>query len=69
MWDDKRRHFKRVRESNQYVSIIKPPKWRYDIVATKKINHQQLRYIEKNMSKIIGKTHKKGAVTLSVFSP
>lgn len=69
VWDDKRRHFKRVRESNQYISIIKPAKWRYDIVATKKINHQQLRFIEKNLSKIISKTHKKGGVTLSVFSP
>jgi|GEM_PF-948637 len=69
VWDDKRRHFKRVKESNQYVSIIKPARWRYDIVATQKINDQQLRYIEKNLSKIISKTHKKRAITLSVFSP
>lgn len=69
VWDDKRRHFKRVRESNQYISIIKPPKWRYDIGAAKKINHQQLRYIEKNLSKIISKTHKKRGVTLAAFSP
>ncbi|MGB6405923.1 MAG: hypothetical protein WBF39_00525, partial [Planococcus donghaensis] len=69
VWDDKHRHFKRVRESNQYVSILKPPKWRYEIVATKKINHQQLRYIEKNLYQIIGKTHKKSGVTLSIFSP
>lgn len=69
VWDNTRRHFKRVRESNQYVIIIKPPKWGYDIVATKKINHQQLRYIEKNLNQIIRKTHKKQAVTLSMFSP
>ncbi|WP_271853356.1 hypothetical protein [Planococcus maritimus] len=69
LWDDKRRHFKRVRESNQYVSIIKPAKWRYDIVATKKINHQQLRYIEKNLSKIVSKTREKNDVMLSIFSP
>lgn len=69
VWDDKHRHFKRVRESTQYVSILKPPKWRYDIVATKKINHQQLRYIEKNLHQIIGKTHKKTGVTLSIFNP
>jgi len=69
VWDDKHRHFKRVRVSNHYVNILKPPKWRYDIVATQKINHQQLRYIEKNLRQIIGKTHKKNGVTLSVFSP
>ena len=69
VWDDKGRHFKRARESNQFVNILKPPKWRYDIVATKKINLQQLRYIEKNLNKIISKTHKKRAVTLSIFSP
>ncbi|WP_416144559.1 hypothetical protein [Planococcus koreensis] len=69
VWDNSHRHFKRVRESNQYVNILKPPLWRYDIVATKKINHQQLRYIEKNLHQIIGKTHKKSAVTLSIFSP
>jgi len=69
VWDDVRVHFKRVRTSNQYVNILKPPKWGYDIVATKKINHQQLRYIEKNLYKIIGKTHKKRVVTLSLFSP
>ena len=69
VWDDKRRHFKRVRESDQYVSIIKPPKWKYDIVATKKINHQQLRYIEKNLSKVVSKTREKNGVMLSLFSP
>ena len=69
VWDNSHRHFKRVRESNQYVYILKPPIWGYDIVATKKINHQQLRYIEKNLYQIIGKTHKKSAVTLSIFSP
>lgn len=69
VWDHSHRHFKRVRESNQYVNIIKPPIWGYEIAATKKINHQQLRYIEKNLHQIIGKTHKKSAVTLSIFSP
>lgn len=69
VWDNSHRHFKRVRESNQYVNILKPPVWRYDIVATKKIDHQQLRYIEKNLYQIIGKTHKKSGVTLSIFSP
>lgn len=69
VWDHSHRHFKRVRESNQYVNILKPPMWGYDITATKKINHQQLRYIEKNLYQIIGKTHKKSAVTLSIFSP
>lgn len=68
-WDNDHRHFKRVQESNQYVNILKPPIWGYDIIATKKINHQQLRYIEKNLYQIIGKTHKKNAVTLSIFSP
>ncbi|GKW46896.1 hypothetical protein [Planococcus sp. NCCP-2050] len=69
VWDHSHRHFKRVRESNQYVNILKPPIWGYDIVATKKINHQQLRYIEKNLYQIISKTHKKSAVALSIFSP
>ncbi|WP_142828591.1 hypothetical protein [Planococcus soli] len=69
VWDSSHRHFKRVRESNQCVNILKPPIWGYDILATKKINHQQLRYIEKNLYQIIGKTHKKSAVTLSIFSP
>ncbi|MGE6487428.1 hypothetical protein [Paenisporosarcina sp. NPDC076898] len=68
-WDYVRGHFKRVRTSKQYVNIIKPPKWEYDIAATKRINHQQLRYIEKNLYQIIGKTHKKRKVTLSMFSP
>lgn len=68
-WDSRHHHFKRVRESNQYVNILKPPKWGYDIVATKKINHQQLRYIEKNLFQIISKTHKKSGITLSMFSP
>lgn len=68
-WDNAHRHFKRVRKSNHYVEIIKSPKWGYDIAATKKINHQQLRYIEKNLYQIIGKTHNKRAVTLSMFSP
>ena len=69
VWDHSHRHFKRVRESNQYVNILKPPIWGYEIAAAKKINHQQLRYIEKNLYQIIGKTHKKSAVTLSIFSP
>lgn len=69
VWDNSHRHFKRVRESDHYVSIVKPPLWRYDIVATKKINHHQLRYIEKNLYQIIGKTHKKRAITLSMFNP
>lgn len=68
-WDNAHRHFKRVRKSNEYVNILVPPKWSYDIIAAKKINHQQLRYIEKNLYKIIGETHKKRAVTLSMFSP
>lgn len=69
VWDHSNRHFKRVRESNQYVNILKPPIWGYDIIATRKINHQQLRYIEKNLYQIISKTHKKSVVTLSLFSP
>lgn len=68
-WDFVRGHFKRVRTSNQYLNILKTPKWGYEIAATKKINHQQLRYIQKNLYQIIGKTHKKRLVTLSLFSP
>lgn len=68
-WDNVHRHFKRVRESNQFVNVLKPPKWEYDIIATKKINHQQLSYIKKNLRQIIGKTHKKSTVNLSIFSP
>lgn len=69
VWNDSHKHFKRVRKSDHYVTIVKPPLWRYDIVATKKINHHQLRYIEKNLYQIIGKTHKKRTITLSMFSP
>lgn len=68
-WDTKRAHFKRVRKSNISVDIIKAPKWEYAIVAVKKINAQQLKFIEKNKFKIISKTHKKRAVTLSMFEP
>lgn len=69
VWNDSHKHFKRVRKSDHYVTIVKPPLWRYDIVATKKINHHQLRYIEKNLNHIIGKTRKKSVITLSMFSP
>lgn len=67
-WDNAHSHFKRVRKSKHYVDILMPPKWGYDIVAAKKIKHQHLHYIEKNLNQIIGKIHKKRAVTLSIFS-
>ncbi|WP_273129474.1 hypothetical protein [Bacillus weihaiensis] len=69
VWDSRRLVFRRVRIGKEYVNIIKPPKWSYEIVATEKINHQQLRYIEKNMQKIVRKTHKERNFTLSIFRP
>lgn len=68
-WDNDQSHFKRVRNSNEYVNIIRPPKWGYAILASKKINHHQLRYIENNLYQIIGKINKKQSVTLSMFEP
>ncbi|MBD8068795.1 hypothetical protein [Bacillus sp. PS06] len=69
LWEPIRLVFKRVRIGKQYVNVVKPPKWSYEIVATEKINHHQLNYIENNLDKIIGKTHTKRGVTLSIFKP